>query len=280
MKTPMVSILIPTYNGEKYLGEAIDSVLGQTYQDFELIVGDDGSSDGTREIVLSYTDDRIQYLRNDSNLGMVYNWNRCLAAATGTYVKVLCHDDRLAPDCIARCVDALEANGQASLVFHATEIIDGAGRLIHKRRPFRQDTVFDGATLARLSFRKRNLYGEPSNVLFRRSFSLEAGKFDVTLYYAVDWEYWIRLSLLGAAVYLDRYLASFRISGTSETGKLMKQLPRIRQDDGLFVKRCRSLEPLSLSGIDVFLHRVNIFIRTAARLVFLAFRRTAKAGDL
>lgn len=280
MKTPLVSVCIPTYNGEKYIGEAIASVLAQTFTDFELIVMDDCSSDGTGDIARSVTDSRVRYLRNEANLGMVYNWNRCLAAATGTYIKVLCHDDKLAPDCIARCVDALETNEEAALVFHSTEIIDGTGRLIHKRRPFHGDMMFNGVRFARMAFRKRNLYGEPSNVLFRRSVSLEAGVFDVTLYYAVDWEYWIRLSLLGSTLFLDRYLASFRISGMSETGKLMKQLPRIRQDDALFIKKCRSLETLSLTRFDVFLHRVNIFIRTAARLAFLIFKRTDKTGDV
>ena len=80
---PRVSICIPTYKGERTLGAAIESVLAQTLTDFELVVIDDQSPDGTRELVAGFADVRIRYFRNETNLGPEGNWNRCLVEAEG-----------------------------------------------------------------------------------------------------------------------------------------------------------------------------------------------------
>ena len=78
MRTPLVSVAMPAYNSEKYVKQAIDSVLAQTFSDFELIIVNDGSSDRSKEIILSYTDERIRYLENEKNLGIVKTRNRCI----------------------------------------------------------------------------------------------------------------------------------------------------------------------------------------------------------
>jgi len=101
LQTPIVSVCIPTYKGAATIGAAIESVLGQSFASFELIVIDDGSPDATRLIVESFADPRITYLRNDHNLGPEDNWNRCLEVARGKYFKLLPHDDLLHPQCLA-----------------------------------------------------------------------------------------------------------------------------------------------------------------------------------
>src|SRR5687768_14893088 len=92
--SPRVSVLIPTYNYARYLDEAIQSAIRQTFTDFEIIIVDNNSTDNTAEVISKYlTDPRIRYYRNKSNIGLINNFNRCLELATGQYIKFLLADD-------------------------------------------------------------------------------------------------------------------------------------------------------------------------------------------
>lgn len=126
---PRVSIGLPVYNGEKYLDEALDSILGQTFGDFELIISDNGSTDRTEEICRSRaaTDPRIRYYRNETNLGAAPNFNRTFELATGEYFKWAAHDDLLAAEFLEKCVDALDRNPSAILCYSKVEKIDANG---------------------------------------------------------------------------------------------------------------------------------------------------------
>ena len=95
---PKISVIMPAYNAEKYLREAIDSILGQTFTDFELIVINDCSRDDTEQIILSYQDPRIVYLKNEKNLGVAGTLNRGLEVARGAYIARMDADDRSVPD--------------------------------------------------------------------------------------------------------------------------------------------------------------------------------------
>ncbi len=127
---PKVSIGIPVYNGENFLEEAMRSVLAQSFDDLELIVSDNASTDRTAEIVrdLAAGDRRVVALRNDRNLGAAPNYNRAWAAARGTYFKWLAHDDRMLPGYLEATVSALEAAPDAVLCNSLVEYIDGAGK--------------------------------------------------------------------------------------------------------------------------------------------------------
>src|SRR3974377_931912 len=98
MTSPKVSVLVPTYNYARYLPEAIESVLEQDFQDFEVLISDDCSTDGSAEVIARYAakDSRIRFKIHPANLGMVENWNWCLSEARGDYIKFLFGDDRLA----------------------------------------------------------------------------------------------------------------------------------------------------------------------------------------
>ncbi len=92
---PKVTVCLPTYNSGEFITQAIDSILEQTFKDFELIISDDCSTDNTPEIIRSYLekDRRIKYLQNSQNLGLFMNWNRCLESASGEYITVFAQDD-------------------------------------------------------------------------------------------------------------------------------------------------------------------------------------------
>lgn len=115
--SPRVSVGIPVYNGERYLGEALDSVLAQRFTDFEVVVCDNASTDDTERICRDYAarDARIRYHRNDTNIGGDRNYNRCVELSRGEFFLGLAYDDLLAPDYVLRCVEAFDGN--ASIVF-------------------------------------------------------------------------------------------------------------------------------------------------------------------
>jgi glycosyltransferase involved in cell wall biosynthesis len=216
---PKVSIGIPTYAGEKYLGAAIESVLNQTFKDFELIIVDDNSPCSLEPFVSRYADQRIRFHRNSTNLGPEGNWNRCMELSSGQYFKLLPHDDTLAPDCLRKQVMALDSdNAQLlALVFCARQVIGPDGRRILGRGyPTDREGVVPAAEVMRVCIRKAaNLVGEPGAVLFRKSLAQRVGQFDATNPYVLDLNYWFRLLEYGDAYYFRDELASFRVSRQS-----------------------------------------------------------------
>jgi glycosyltransferase involved in cell wall biosynthesis len=215
-RVPTVSVCIPTYRGAAHIGAAIESVLGQTFSDLELLIIDDNSPDETALVVGQYADSRIRFVRNSRNVGAERNWNRCLKLARGRYFKLLPQDDLLAPECLARQVAVLEADQseRLALVFCARMIIDGNARAIMARGyPSHDAGPISGPCVIRTCIRRgTNLVGEPAAVLFRTSLARRVGNFDATIGYIVDLDYWFRLLLQGDAHYLPETLASFRVS--------------------------------------------------------------------
>jgi glycosyltransferase involved in cell wall biosynthesis len=141
---PRVSIGLPIYNAEKYLQEAIDSILAQTYTDFELIISDNASIDRTQEICQAYArrDPRIRYHRNEKNVGAAPNYNLVFGLAKGEYFKWAAHDDNLAPEFLARCVEALDQNPDVVLSMTKTTLIDEHGNHLRDVE-YKKDTNAD-----------------------------------------------------------------------------------------------------------------------------------------
>lgn len=125
-----VSIGLPVYNGERFLKDALDSILRQTYRDFELIISDNASTDRTEEICRSYAarDRRIRYYRNEKNLGAARNYNQVFELSTGQYFKWAAHDDIYAPDFLLKCAEVLERDPGVVVCFPRTVQIDEQGR--------------------------------------------------------------------------------------------------------------------------------------------------------
>ena len=129
---PRVSIGLPVFNGERFLEAALDSILSQTFQDFELIISDNASTDRTGEICESYAaaDRRIRYLRNPKNVGAANNYNRVFEPSRGEYFKWAAHDDVCAPTFIERCVEVLDQYPDVALCYPRTSIIDEQGEFV------------------------------------------------------------------------------------------------------------------------------------------------------
>lgn len=124
-----VSIGLPVCNGEPFLNETIESILSQTFSDFELIISDNASTDGTEGVCRDYAvkDQRVRFYRNDRNLGASENFNRVLRCSTGRYFKWAAHDDLIAPEYLGRCVQVLDRDPSVVMCHSRVRIIDGNG---------------------------------------------------------------------------------------------------------------------------------------------------------
>lgn len=129
---PRVSIGLPVFDGEKYLEESLNSILAQTFEDFELIISDNASNDRTQEICRAYAarDRRIRYYRNGNNLGASKNFNRVFKLSRGEYFKWIAHDDVIAPDFLAKCVEALDQDPSVVLCHSKVAFIDECGKFL------------------------------------------------------------------------------------------------------------------------------------------------------
>ena len=132
LNCPPVSIGLPVYNGEQYIQETINSILDQTFDDFELNISDNASTDATGDICrdAAAQDPRVQYVRSEVNRGLAWNTNRVIGLARGRYVAWIGHDDLMARDYIAKCVAALDDDSGAVLCFAGYNYIDERGGLI------------------------------------------------------------------------------------------------------------------------------------------------------
>ena len=210
--SPKVSVLIPTYNYAGFLDETIQSVLNQTYTDYELIIVDNNSTDNTDEVVQKYlVEPRIKYHKNPSNLGLVGNWNRCLELASGEYIKFLCADDKFHPKILEKYVTIMDQYSNVSLI---TCDKQGFGSSTHQTiTPLTH--MVDGRT-ANLHMLTGHYcwIGEPSSVMFRRQ-DLRVGKFISEYKQYVDWEMWVRLLTVGDCYIVPEILVYVRFHGAS-----------------------------------------------------------------
>jgi hypothetical protein len=131
-RTPEVSVALPVYNGERFVADAIDSILSQTFEDLELVISDNASTDGTEEICRAYArrDARVRYNRNPHNIGAAPNYRRALAMTQGRYVKLAAHDDVCLPRFAESCVDTLNQDPSVALAHTATSLIDAGGEVV------------------------------------------------------------------------------------------------------------------------------------------------------
>jgi GT2 family glycosyltransferase len=216
--SPRVSVVMAVYNGQEYLRPAIDSVLGQTFRDLELIVVNDGSTDASRDIMVSIDDDRVRLLDNTRNLGLTPSLNRGVEAARGEFVARLDADDVATPDRLARQVRFLDRNPDVALVGSAYKNIDTLGRVVRRGQWPRYHLQLRWSLLFYCPFNH-------SAVTWRRGAVSEAvGLYDESFQYAMDWEYWSRIASRLRVANLRRVLTLYRVGPHS----MSSNHPRVR----------------------------------------------------
>ncbi len=212
---PRVSVVVPAYNSVDFIEQAIDSILAQTYDDYELIVSDHSSSDGTTKILEAYAERGVLTLHHlPRGGGAPANWRAVTAHASGEYFKLVCGDDLLAPSALAAQVEALDAHPSAVMAASQRDLIDARGRqLVAARGLGGLQGCVPGAVAARRSVLKgANIFGEPGCVLFRREAFEAAGAWSDDHPFVIDQHSYCRTVMQGNFVAVAGQQASFRVS--------------------------------------------------------------------
>ncbi|MCH5342449.1 MAG: glycosyltransferase [Acetatifactor sp.] len=196
----MVSIVLPTYNGEKYIRESIQSIINQTYTEWELIVIDDCSLDSTNSIVAEYVekDKRIKLFKNEQNLRLPASLNAGFLKASGDYLTWTSDDNLYKPEALEKMLDALQRDANCGLVFSRMENIDGEGML-------------KGLSCVPRNVRElyyHNIVG--ASFMYTRKVYEQIGDYDTGKFLMEDYDYWLRIARSFEIEYLPEVLYQYR----------------------------------------------------------------------
>jgi len=226
---PLVSIILPTFNGERYIRQAIDSILAQSYDNWELIVQDNASTDRTASIVKEFKDNRIKYDVNPKNVGMAANFNLGIRRAKGEYLSLFSDDDRMLPDYLEKQIAHLEANPQIGFSFCTHYVINEEGKRLYRPSHAWDDQyrrtpcVASPAIGLFLLLNYGCLPGTISTVVIRANCLDRVGLFKEHYVMSLDWDMWIRLTACFGFGFLNERLVEVRMhpgQGQHERGRL------------------------------------------------------------
>lgn len=244
-------MVVPAYNNAAHIEATVDSILSQTYADFELIISDHSSTDGTWEALQAAAGDpRVRLMRIPAGGGAPANWNAVTAQATGELIKLVCGDDLLYPTGIAEQVAAFDQYPEAVLVASQRDIVDETGvPVVRARGVQRLRGLVEGPEAVRRTVRAgTNIFGEPACVLMRRQVLIATGGWDSRSAYLIDQATCCRILMHGPMVAVRRSLAGFRISA----GQLSVSLSREQaQHARAFHRTIRAEQPGLLTRRDV-----------------------------
>ena len=241
---PLVSIILPVYNGEKFLSTSIESCLDQTYKNWELLIIDDGSSDGSADIARSYVekDHRIKYYPNPENMKLPRTLNRGFSLAKGEYLTWTSDDNYYRAEAIEKMVSVLQKT-DAGMVFTACSAIDEKDNFLFLNRAPRdcQHAIWD-----------YNFVG--ACFLYTRKTYETVGEYDPDVFLCEDYDYWLRIFARFEVAYIDEDLYAYRQHGgaLSQTHKKeqYEMIEKVLLKNFMQKKSCKNdREILSLPGI-------------------------------
>ncbi len=208
-----VSIVLPVYNGEKRVAKAIDSILNQTYSNFELIIVNDCSTDNTKDVLEKYAikDSRIRIVSNEINLKLPNSLNHGFEEATGDYYTWTSDDNAYKPDAISVMVDYLDSNDDVDMVYCDFDVVGLDGTYISTTELLEPDEL-----------RFQNAVG--ACFLYRKELAQKVGKYDADLFLAEDYEYWMKAYLNGNLHHIPQVLYEYGWHDESLTVKKRHQV--------------------------------------------------------
>ncbi len=287
MPEPGVSVIIPTWNRASLLGTAIDSVLGQSYRDLEVLIVDDGSVDATESLVRRYreTDERIRYVRQEHR-GISAAMNTGIRESRGQYIARIDSDDQWLPELLETEVAILDARPEIGLVYSKgqwaksdlTPLEDTIGHALHFPADTKNDTV------------RSMLWGDPTSsitVVVRRECFDRAGMFDESLAASEDWDMWLRTSVYYRFFFVDRVLALIRSHDSNTTNVQSESFAaflglRVRVLDKFFARTDLVPEIAALKTMayrNLFVFEGNLWLGAGnRRRAFRAFARALRRG--
>ena len=277
---PLVTVTIPMYNNERFIGETVQSVLSQTYTDFELLVYDDNSTDASLDIVQSFSDPRLRVFQNSRNLGPEGNWNKAVGNVRGRYVKLICGDDVLGPECLERQVEIFESRAGAgiSLVCSQRTIIDPEGKPLIKKINLIEGGRHDAVDVTRKLIRMgTNILGEPVCGLYPAALLSRTSGYSARVPYTIDLEFWMQLLGLGDLYMISEPLCAFRISDESWSSRIGD----MRYHQFLeFMEQTASEKKFQVTDLDLFIGKINCALHSMTSTVgFKLFAGPSQESD-
>ena len=250
---PRVSVVVATYNGERFLRPAIESLLNQTFRHFELIIVDDCSTDSTPQILREFKDERMRVVRNERNLGIAEATNKGIAAARGEYIALQDHDDLSWPTRFECQVAFLTSHPQVGMVGSSCNVMDEAGTLVPHWPVEYGDENLRWALLWRCPFFH-------TSVMLRRSAIQEVGGYssDPKYRFAEDYEFMSRVALRHAVANIPQLLGCWRMHKTSASelnaGQQAAAVRSISQRNICHLLGWDRIDPVCWEGVERFLY--------------------------
>lgn len=245
--TPLISVCVPTFNAAKYLSECLDSILAQTFTDFEVLILDNQSSDETLSIAKEYadSDSRIRIVINERNIGAIPNFNRCIKLAQGEWIKYVHADDFIAPNCLKEMLAC--SKPESAIICCRRNFLFEPGIKEATKEFFLNflsdlsiDNLFPNSTeisasdyckvvIKHLSF---NIVGEPTAVMIHRNAFYRFGTFNTHIVGIADLELWTRIVIHTGLIYIPKTLTTTRVHDESltNTNKIKRQYRKSKLD--------------------------------------------------
>jgi glycosyltransferase involved in cell wall biosynthesis len=218
---PLVTIAIPTFNRASLLRGCVASALSQTYEKFEVLVSDNASTDGTSQVLAEFRDDRLRTIRQGTNIGLLPNWNACLAEAKGDYVVFLSDDDRASPTMLERCVKVTRARPATPIVVTLSNLHARAlGKTFPARSSRALKTGIHTGTGVLCEYLKNNITVNMCSVMLRTELLRAGGGFSLQFPHTGDIAAWAPLLFLGDAGFVNAACATYAYHTASETARL------------------------------------------------------------
>ncbi len=216
---PAISVILPVYNGGDYLKQSVQSVLSQTFEDFECLIIDDCSTDGSYEYISAIADSRVTVLRNDTNRGLFFNLNKMTGLAVSGLIKLWSQDDIMFPGCLAEVVAFHRQHPEIGFSYTQYETIDENGNIVTRELNDETPTVIPSEMHSRIALYSGSIAGNIANVTITRSAVEKAGPFTEEMKISGDFEMWIRIAQFFPVGYVKKKLIYLR----AHAGQLSRQ---------------------------------------------------------
>lgn len=295
---PLVSIIIPNYNHALYLQERIESVLNQTFQDFELIILDDCSTDNSKEIITLFeSDPKISHIiYNTRNSGSTFKqWNKGVNMAKGKYIWLAESDDSASPDLLATLVNGLESNTSCGIAYCQSNGYDENSNVLGDcldwtndldKDLWRNDFVLEGKEMIQKYLLVKNVIPNASAVIFEKEFYIKSGRGPEEMRFCGDWLVWVRILKLTNIFYSAQQLNYFRFHtcSTRNNESIEKVLNKITEDL-IIIKTIQNTfqsesKTLTKAYNKLFLEWVKFLIKEGKVIHFFKLRSVFKKRGL
>lgn len=270
-KISEILVFVPTYNSEKYLRQCLDSVLQQTFQDWQCVISDDASTDKSVEIAKEYEkkDTRFKVLTYEKNVGAANNWNRAKENNNSFATKILCADDYLFRDALKEQLEILQRN-QTAIVFSERYIVFPSGKKLHPRLPkYASNISFNDAFKFYINL-GRNIFGEPVTALFRTDLFVKSEGFYPKFEYSLDTSGYMAIARGHDVTFDDSIVGVFRVSKSQWSHKLKgKQFAHVFD----FIDHLVEVEGIQVTKKAVLLGKIKVMGANLLRVVLYSFLR-------